>query len=399
LQNYRMSYITGSKRYIVTNFAYGTGPYLRTADLAVAFNDEIERQGESRFGVIVPWIYGERQRRVMLEHFASHVRNNPREILLDERLGLLYKKVFYGTHTYEEALRKWTDESLVVSQEATHYLRGDLVVETLGGEKVNIKGQSIALELARSPRLAFAVVPAYFTSFAYIEDILDRAQGEADIAVPMKLLKKGKEVARSVEEKYTSHCIAYPATFAYLGKQSLKYSDEIVVPPIAPLPKIDEKAKINRGIYVTVTGIPGLERLYREAAELGLQLYSNFPDSVPGSLGATPECIGHKNILLHFARAGWSSIWHSLCTATPLIVPRHDPKDDPEIFFNNACVDHLGIAKIYEGQSLQELLRSSDGLRQKSTALTEAVIKKFGTFDGNSYCAELFAKDFLKRYK
>ena len=84
------------KNYAVLNFAYGTGPYLRTTDLAIAFNAELERRGQPRLGIIVPWVYGDKQKKVMLEEFAGHEQKYPGEILLDAGLGAILKSIFYG---------------------------------------------------------------------------------------------------------------------------------------------------------------------------------------------------------------------------------------------------------------------------------------------------------------
>ena len=145
--------------FIVTNFAYGTGPYLRTTDLAIAFNDELEKAGHGRMGIIMPWVYGEKQKRVMLEEFTGHEKKYPGEILLDAKLGELLRSVFYADCTYEEALAAWVKNYREVSLEAYHHLSFEFEVETLGGERRNIDGTKIRVELNRSPRVRFNVAP------------------------------------------------------------------------------------------------------------------------------------------------------------------------------------------------------------------------------------------------
>ncbi len=84
-----------NERALVTNFAYGTGPYLRTTELALAFNDELEARGHERLRIIVPWVYGEKQRSVMLEEFGTHLRQRRDEIVLDPGLGAELKRIFF----------------------------------------------------------------------------------------------------------------------------------------------------------------------------------------------------------------------------------------------------------------------------------------------------------------
>ena len=84
-----------SNKFIVTNFAYGTGPYIHTVALAVAFNDRLEKSGQERLGIVVPWVYGDKQKQVMLEEFSDHEKKYSGEILLDAGLGQILEKVFY----------------------------------------------------------------------------------------------------------------------------------------------------------------------------------------------------------------------------------------------------------------------------------------------------------------
>jgi len=392
--------ITDYKRkYIVTNFAYGTGPFLRTTNLAIAFNREYQRLTGTRMGIIVPWLYGERQKKVMLEEFSGHQKKFPGEILLDNQLGNLYRRVFYGVHDYAEALKLWVDETLLVSREALHYLQGDLSVETLTGEKKVINGKNIAVELNRSPRIKYGVAPSYFTSFASLEEILRSAKKIKGFVVPSRLLSQAIMIANEVERDHQSYALSYPGTFSFKPDLKDHFPNQILVPPIAPPPKLSNNKKIQEGIFVTVTGIPGLERLYREANELGLRLYSNDPLAVPGSCHALPQIIPNKNIKLQFARSGWSSVWISMIAGTPLVVPDYDPTDDPEIYFNNQCIEKLGIGIVYRGQSLREILRQAKTVQINCQRLTEKIKKRFGTLDGNMYCATLFANDFLKKFK
>lgn len=414
-----------SYHYIVANFAYGTGPYLRTTDLAIAFNDELERAGHERMGIIVPWVYGEKQKRVMREEFAEHEEKYPDEILLDAKLGELLRSVFYADCAYEEALVKWVKEYREVSLHAYQHLSFDFEVETFDGEKRMIDGTKIMLELSRSPRIRYNVAPVYMTTFANVADILERAQIVPEIAIDRELLKQGVKAAEWVERNQKMRCMAWPATFAHLEKEFFphrhaerseasledermrsfthvqddkekrgRYNDEILVPPIAPPPILNNE-EIKKGIFVTITGIPGLERLYQDAKRLGLKLYSNDIEAVPGSMYMSPHIIPNKNIVCQFARAGWSSIWISMISGTPLVVPDFDAYDDPEIYFNNRSVEELGLGIVYRGQSLEEIFDQVPRIKASCATMKEKILERWGVLDGNRYCAKMFVKDFL----
>jgi len=384
-------------KYLVTNFAYGTGPYLRTTELAIAFNNELERRGEERLPVIVPWVYGDKQKSIMLEEFGEHAKGHPGEVLLDAELGRILKQVFYtGQMKYEETLAAWVASAARVGGEAHEHLSGTFEVETLGGEKVMANGTDIVLEINRSPRIRYDVAPSYSTTFGYIAEILEKAQtvGRDVIDVATALLKRGVTLADSIEGKQGLNCMAYPATFSWAKGYQPRYAGEVLVPPITDLPKESDE-RMEEGLYVTITGIEGLERLYQEALELGLKLYSNDTKAVVGAEKALPHVIPNPAIKLQFARAGWGSIWLSMFSRTPLVVPAFDPTDDPEIYFNNQAVRGLGIGTIYTGQPLAEILAKSEAVRSASAAVCADIKERWGTLNGNDVCAKLFVDRFL----
>lgn len=383
--------------YLVTNFAYGTGPYLRTTELAIAFNNELSLRGRSRMPCIVPLVYGDRQKEVMREDFGVHIEKYPEEIFLDAELGRILKQIFYtGERRFEETLSFWVDRALQVSKEARDHLSGSFQVETLDGKKREIQGKEILLEINRSPRIQYGIAPSFSTTFGYIAQILEgaRALQKGEAKIDHELLRKGIKIADQVEGHQDINCMAYPATFSWKDGYLSRYPGEIMVPPITNLPKKTE-ANLEEGIYVTITGIEGLERLYAEARLLGLKLYSNDPKTVPGAIKALPEVIPNPAIKLQFARAGWGSIWLSMFCGTPILVPQFDPSDDPEIYFNNIAIEKLGIGMVYRGQPLQAILDEGKEIQNQQEEMCEAIRKRWGILNGNEICAKLFVDAFL----
>ena len=380
-------------QYVVTNFAYGTGPYLRTTELALALNRERESQGRERLGIIVPWVYDGKQRRIMLEEFGVHERVHPAEILLDAALGKILKKVFYGENTYQEALRHWVDEFGDASRAAHAHLTGECALETLRGEARTVRGDDIVLELARAPRIRYGVAPVYSVTFGYISEILEEAlrAPDADVASPRDLMRGALALAKELEEEAVFHGLTEPGTFSYRENRTPRYRVEQSIPPTITPPQPNTES-IAEGIYVTITGIPGLERLYAEAERLGLKLYSNDPAAVPGSEYLSPHMIPNVAIKLQFARSGWGSVWLSQLSGTPFVTPVFDPLDDPEIYFNNICIEKLGLGIVYRGESLKDILAAAERLRPGIAERTQELRTRFGTLDGNQYAARIISE-------
>ncbi|MDB5189496.1 MAG: hypothetical protein JWL82_453 [Parcubacteria group bacterium] len=372
--------------YIVTNFAYGFGPFLRTTELALAVNAQRKERGQEELGILVPWVYGEKQKKIMLEEFADHADS----IFLDEMLGTILKQVFYADSTYEAALAVWVADYERVSMEAKTHLSTSFAVESLSGKPSTIEGKDIALELARAPRISYGVAPVYGATFGNISDIL-KATVEVStsfISADRELIKQAIPISEALEASQTMVGAAEPGTFSYVPER-IPLLNEVAIPPTIRAPHGYEGDSLTPGIFVTITGIPGLERLYKEAEALGLTVYSNDPERMPGSVKASPDCIASDAIELHFARSGWGSIWGSMLLGKAIIVPEFDPADDPEIFFNNECVERLGLGIVYRGQPLPELIKAAKALQPGIQARNQELRTRFGTLDGNEYMARL----------
>lgn len=372
-----------SMQYLVTNFAYGYGPFLRTTELALAVNQARVAIGKEPLGMIVPWVYGEKQRQIMLEEFASSASL----IFLDEKLGEILRRVFYADSSYEEALRAWVERFDEASADARAHLESSFTTVSLEGKTHRVEGSDILFAIARAPRVSFAPIPSYSATFGHISEILEQTLKESgeDISVDRSLVRRAIPIAKQVEEEQELIGLGTPGTFTHLSER-MPLENEISIPPTITTPSIDS-TDMAPGIYVTITGIPGLERLYAEARALGLTIYTNDPDRLPGSVRAHPDVIGNPAIKLSFARAGWGSIWRTQLVNKPIVVPAFDPKDDPEIFFNNRSIEALGLGIVYTGQPLQELATRCEALIPQIEKYNNALFDRFGTLDGNALIA------------
>lgn len=364
------------KKYIVLNFAYGNGPYIMTTKLGIAFNDELEKAGKPRMKIIVPLVYGEKQKRIIEEEFAGYLSNG--ELVLDAGLGAILEKAFYANESYEEYLKKWTTNFKTNCREAHDYL-------------VEKYGNDIAVELNRSPRILYGLegVPTYSTTFGHMSQIFEKAADIPAIPISRDLLKKAVEIARCIEREQQVLAVAYPGVFSYdESYQPVYKKTEILVPPLALMPKKNLDPIKDEGVFITKSGIPGLERLYVGIEkELGLKVYDN------SSYG--PDLITNDKILLHFARSGWASIWRSMLAGKPLIVPAYDPKDDPEIYFNNLALEKSGVGIVYSGGSLGQIVARSLEAGLACKKIIAKIEDKWGSVDGTSYCAKLFVKEYI----
>lgn len=368
---------------LVTNFAYGTGPYLRITELALSINDHLERVGQPRHRIVLPLVYGSKQRRIMREEFGHEMDSHPEEFVLDETLGELFRETFYGDESYGSYLKRWVENFEGWSDRISGYLH-----EEYGG--------SIGFELSRAPRVSLDVSPSYYTSFGYLSEIFEEERKEANAQVPDDLLAAAADLAAETEEEHDRQFISVPGTFTHRPDRTPGYASEQLVPPMMELPEPPEMEP-ERGIYVTVSGIPGLEDLYHEARSLGYQVYTNDPDALGGGIKALPSVVISDTIEFHIARAGWGSVWLSLFAETPLLMPVWRPSDDPEIRHNVRAIEELGIGNTFNDGRPKISSDCGKRIRSNMRDLKNQLRTDYGTLSGISLAGERIATDVTER--
>jgi UDP:flavonoid glycosyltransferase YjiC (YdhE family) len=127
------------------------------------------------------------------------------------------------------------------------------------------------------------------------------------------------------------------------------------------------------------------------------KIYANDVSKLRNAVQATPDVLAHPSIVAHVARAGWGSIWLSILTGKPLVVPPYEADEDPEIFFNIQRIEELGIGMVFAGQPPSELLAEVPRMRARMEELRKTLRKRFGTLDGIGYAARKIVEDLLQK--
>lgn len=349
---------------IICNPSYGNNPYIRTTEMALKLSEKLG----DKTSVVVPHVYGEKQRCILEESFG----NDPR-IILDEEFGSILRSIFYEGNSYEDFLRQWTGSVDDISQQAGVYLH---------------KKYDIVCEISRSPLLDLGITPAFYNSWSRTSQILERAAQVESIGIDSTVLSEAAKKFRSLESRYNLHFISVPGTFE-------PNNDDIAIPLSVSTPPTDDQT-VDRGVYVTVSGIPHVESLQTIAETLNVKIYASDSSKIRGSTHALPGILRSPRIVAHVARAGWGAIGTSIAAGVPLIVPPYDKDEDPEIFFNIQRIEELGIGVQFKGQSTAELLKAAEKIRPRIREYRESLLKKFGTLDGADIAAEGM-KEFMKR--
>lgn len=350
-------------RAIICNPSYGNNPYLRTAEMALELRTKL---GEE-VSVVVPDLYGDKQRRILREEFGDV------PIIVDSTFGTILSTVCFDGTSFTVFLGRWLSGVDSASAAAKKHLE-----ETY----------DIVCEISRAPLLELGITPAYYNSWSRLSELYKRA-AEEDVGIDPALLKKASKRMERIEAGYRMHLVNVPGTFD-------PGPDDIAIPLSAPLSLI-EKDPGGSGVYVTTSGIPQTASLQHIAECFGVAIYANDPSRLPGAHKAHPSILASGKMTAHIARAGWGSIWTSILTETPIVTPAYVKDEDPEIFFNNARIQELGLGTVFADQSGEELMEEVQRLRPRITAYKQTLLKQFGTLEGSKVAADHIAKDLLSK--
>ena len=392
------------KKYIILNFAYGFGPFIKAVETAIRVNDILSKKGHERLGIIVPLVYEDRYKKITKENFDKYIKKYPKEILFDRKIGQYLSEIFYEGESYRKYLRSFLKSSIFIEKEIKKYLKGTLKSEDLQGNIFKIKGKNIMMEIGRSPRINFGIALKYYFGFANMSDVFSNFLLEYNDLTDLdkKILKEAVIFYKKLEKKCNINFISEPGTFYYIKKKIYNnYSKQTIFTPphsesflIFNKNKHKSNASLKKGVYITVSGIPNIKKVFKKIPNLNLKIYTNNRETLSVGKNESPNIIGDKNILFHIARSGWGSVWRSLLTETPFIAFPYDKEDDPEIYFNNKCIEDLGIGLIFESQTSNEIFLFRNKYIEKVKKLKSDLIKKYDTLDGIQYLSERIVDHF-----
>ena len=373
-------------KYIILNFSYGYGPFLRALEVAVALNNLREQAGKERLPIIMPWVYGNKQKEIIIQDFGRVLKNYPEEIFFDNKLGEYLKDIFYSNGdfwSYSESylLKFWDIEQKVKD----HFSKGFTVVSFDGNIERDIIKNDIVLEIARAPRLFFGINYSIYFSFGYLSDIFGVVMEDRHFYRYIDLISRLKSHFKNLEDKYNYHFIAYPGTMSGRKNYIPARPTEILTPPHISDKKCHESVFDNRrAVYVNLSGIDKALLLDDFG---GMCVCTNRPDKIKNALGSPPSVLERDNFIGQIARSGWGAIWTSVVYEKPFFFFPYDFSDDPEIMLNNKLISELGIGAPYNKTNLSDK-NLMQNLQSNLKKLKIELMEKFGHIYGDQYIAK-----------
>jgi hypothetical protein len=376
--------------FMLTQFGHGETSTLRTVELALAVNQEMERRGKERYRILIPWTNGERQRRVLKAAFTNENTQHPEELLLDVRLGRILSMFVDLEIGYAASIALWVAGWEDAGRQVRAHFNQDVIVSDLDGTPVPIGQPNIALELNRAPRFHIGLSLAYQVATCRESQLFAAmaALPTGTFSLGHELIRGARHVAEEIERNLCRTYVSVPGLFS---SPELLLADTLnndLIPPTTPFPADESIAAPPSSVYVTVSNPPESDPVLRTALTWGVPIFTNDPGRLGGGQAASPGILKNPNVQFHFAAGGWESTSLSLRCEKPLVVPPFDLSTDPEIYFNNQKNVGWGLAQL-ERDNL-------DDVRSRLKTVNETLLRRFATLDGTTVAAQRIVDDLLK---
>jgi|ETNmetMinimDraft_2_1059921.scaffolds.fasta_scaffold04054_4 hypothetical protein len=395
--------------YINTTFAHGNGPFSRTLEWAIEVNNVREERSLSRSPIVVPLVYGDRQKIIMREEIKDNVSpdfldEHPEEIILDEVQGNILNQLMFKGSDYAENLRHLANDYQDLEDALQRHLDQKRNLKYFDSKDVQIDLRDTEFQLGLNNRVQTDIKIQFYTAGGTgpFDEILERAILDNQIDLSIKAMQNAIPVAQRMIRNQRIVFSNDPGVFSY-DRDREPRPNEIFTPPFIHPPKTDENKLSGEGVYVMMTGIDGVREsgMYDAVKDLGLQIYApRFTiDSLPSgvkeqAIELKPSAISNKDIVTQYARAGWSSVWLSHMTNTGFISPEHDSRDDPEMEFNHRGMKMFELAA-FMGDDARSALEQSIEIAKNVGEYNTRIINNYGTLDGIRYAAEIVV-DYLE---
>lgn len=326
---------------------HGNEPYLISASISTRINDILAANGLRRTSIVLPSLYGERMRKIMLEEFPEH----PDEIYISEELGTILKQTEFSRAGYQAHLRSVVENQPKTSDDLLNFLSRPFSATSLNGQHKEFLPQYRRLEINAGANVTASEKKNRKTHFFFpvlLSELMEHTsrdpmvRGRFDSAT----LDRVKRYAEEIEERYLTTQVPYVSTLS--AESSYDSKGKILTPALKSArqsPSVFVKSR--KGIYVMASGNEiGREALEDQAKQLSKQGYDILsPAWLQLDFGKKeiPDVIFNPDVRAVIGRAGWGIMWMAQVAEKPFIALPHLWFDNPEIHFNIRAIQDYGL--------------------------------------------------------
>lgn len=392
---------------LVLNPGHGNEPYI----LATAIGREVSKKfasaGMEQPILVTPLLYGERQKRILLEE-------NPNDASLihyDEEFGSILKQIMFGSGDFSHHLNQVNthyDDVERMLNNRFHIDAESFTAKSLTtNESTQLSPKNIIGAIDVGNRVSLKVPHRYFAFPEVLSRVLHESMQHPELGFSESEMKKLVDRMLRVEAAYSQVFIPWVSTFSYQNATDLNSQPQSIdgrLRMYTPAMKAgieNGNGDVDPGVYIMMSGtgsaIEANKSLMKAVHEAGIKAYSPPWEKIEGTEKMPPSVMADENIMAIMGRSGWGTGWQVMQLEKPWLVAPYQQGDDPEIYFNNKTIEALRLGKIIgsEGISGDELKSLARKISPGLHSLNDAVRKKFGTTNGIEYIAEHIFKDMV----
>jgi hypothetical protein len=402
---------------ILVNPGPGNSPFIYGTSIAREVRRGLTEKGLGKAKIVVPMLYGDRQKSIMLEENAD----SSEDIYLDEQFGKILQRIQFRSGNYYQHLRDLKDYygevDLLLNQRFSLPTSEFAARPLSGGEEEGMSARNIIATIDSGPRVVVDIPNRYYAFPVLLSELLHEAVEENLFGTShMTTLEAIAERMIKLESGYAKVFIPQINTMSFKDPGN-PMGDPATINGIERTPtpaldrEVDEQNELKQeGVYVMFSGTGAdhmfTEKLVRDLTKQGLTVYSPPWAEAKGATPATPDIMSDKRIIAVFGRSGFGTGWKVQNLAKPWIVSPWDTGEDPEIYFNNKTIEALKLGRVlpnlYRARSYDLSQNPLEGFQDFASsvspgiqALNRRIKEKFGTLDGIRYVGEQITQDLL----
>ena len=372
---------------------HGNEPQIMTAAIGAEINQILAENKLPGASIVLPSIYGDRTRQILLEDFPTLADT----IYLSDGLGDILKKTEFSRAGYQAHMREVAAHQPQVYEEALDYLSRPFTATSLAGSLKEFTPEGKRLEINAGANITASLPGERKTHFVFpvlLSEMMERTLTDPEISRHFNhsTLEKVIRLAKDFEATYRTTQIPYVHTL--YGQENYDATGKILTPPLKKRQTPPEIELTNgNAVYIMVSGSEiGREVVEDQAKQVeqhGHEIV--FPPWLKLDFGkpSHPNVVFDKRIGAVMGRIGWGIGWLSQVAEKPFIAMPHLFFDNPEMHFNLQALQRSGLGMIWEDRQdlVDEALKLQPGIRELNRKIN-AELKVPDDMDGIRFAAE-----------
>lgn len=372
---------------------HGNEPQIMTAAIGAEINQILAENNLPGASIVLPSIYGDRTRQILLEDFPTLADT----IYLSDGLGEILKKTEFSRAGYQAHMREVAAHQPRVYEEALDYLSRPFVANSLAGNPKEFSPEGKRLEINAGANITVSLPGEKKTHFIFpvlLSEMMERTLTDPEISRHFNhaTLERVIRLAKDFEATYRTTQIPYVHTL--YGQENYDATGKILTPPLKKRQTPPEiELKNGNAVYIMVSGSEiGREVVEDQAKQVeqhGHEIV--FPPWLKLNFGKPvhPNAVFDKRVGAVMGRIGWGIGWLSQVAEKPFIAMPHLFFDNPEMHFNLQTLQRSGLGMIWEDRQdlVDEALKLQPAIRDLNQRINTELKVPDG-MDGIRFAAE-----------